>query len=174
VLHERNRLPAANLGACQAARGGLPLKRHPSLRGLSDDHHTALVIAARCKRSDEASAARTWESVVAAAPSQLEPHFEIEESHLLPALRRIGEQALAERILDDHVQLRELLAVTRPTPDSVQEFGRALEAHVRYEEREIFERTQDRLPEDALVALERACDEIPRVCPAGLFGSPEG
>jgi hypothetical protein len=145
------------------------LRRHPRLRGLSDDHHTALVLAIRCKRADVETLPALWASLQEISTAHLEPHFLIEEQHLLPALEQIGEHAMAKRIGDEHARLRALTATAAPTAEIVLTFGQLLEAHVRYEEREVFERTQDRLPEETLAEIERICEEVPRVCPVGFF-----
>jgi hypothetical protein len=50
----------------------------------------------------------------------------------------------------------------------VERFGKALESHIRYEERQVFESTQNRLPTAALDAIAAACQSTPRVCPALL------
>jgi hypothetical protein len=144
------------------------LKRIAELAGLSDDHHTSLVLARRCRqsaRSDAPTAASVaWRHVVEALPGHLEPHFRIEEIHLLPALESIGESALADRIRADHASLRALAGASAPDGAEVERFGRLLEAHVRFEEREVFEAVQSRLPAAALRAIAEACRSTPRSC----------
>jgi len=147
------------------------LKRAPELRDLSDDHHTALVLARRCERAASGRpevAAAAWDEVREAFAGHLEPHFEIEERHLLPALASIGEEGLAEAIRGDHAALRALVAEGRGEA-ALRNFGERLRCHVRFEEREVFEGTQDRLPASALRALAEACRTTPRVCPASLW-----
>jgi len=148
------------------------MKRVPELRDLSDDHHTGLVLARRCKQAGGRDAASTpeavWQQVLEAFAGHLEPHFRIEEDHLLPALEAIGEGSLAERIREDHRELRALRDAGHPTRASVARFGELLEAHIRYEERQVFEPVQQRLPARALQAVARACREQPRVCPTSL------
>ena len=137
------------------------MKRIAALRDLSDDHHGALVVARRCVQSassgDAARAEAVWREVRADFARQLEPHFEIEERLLLPALEAIGEQARADRIREDHASLRALARLASPSPAQLERFGRALEAHVRFEERDVFEVAQARLPAAALGAIAAAC-----------------
>ena len=147
------------------------MKRHPLLHGLSDDHHTALVVAQRCKRAEASGLAALWEAVRSSFASLFEPHFAIEETHLLPALEALGEAELARRIRDDHARLRRLATTPDPTTADVRELGRALDDHVRFEERVVFEQTQDRLPARTLAALAEACARTPRVCAVELVGS---
>ena len=133
------------------------MKRLAGLRDLSDDHHAGLVLARRCRQLARADdVAEFWSELRAAFSRQLAPHFRIEEEALLPALEAIGEATLALRIRDEHRALRALEASGAPSLADVQRFGALLEAHIRFEEREVFEPTQHRLPEGALEAI-RAC-----------------
>lgn len=149
------------------------MKRRAELRDLSDDHHTSLVLAQRCKQAarpdGSASPADVWRQVLEAFESHLEPHFQIEERHLLPALEEIGRPELARRIREDHASLRELVGSELPTENVLERFGSLLESHVRFEERQVFEPTQHLLPADALEALADACRSTPRVCPTSLL-----
>lgn len=150
------------------------MKRVHELRGLSDDHHTALVMARRCRRTARErpdAAPALWREVRATFAARLEPHFEIEERHLLPALDALGESALGARIAEDHAALRRLRdAASSSDAESLAQFGRILEQHVRFEEREVFEPMQHRLPAEALRAIARACGETPGVSPASRDG----
>jgi len=75
----------------------------------------------------------------------LAPHFALEERVLLPALVRAGRADLAARTIDEHTDLRVALA-------SPLRFAELLEAHVRFEERELFPACEELVP-DALDAL---------------------
>lgn len=139
------------------------MKRIAALRDLSDDHHTALVLARRCRRTAHErpdAAPSRWREVLDAFADRLEPHFAIEEQHLLPALDALGEEGLAQRIRDDHAALRTLRDDPAPVDaERLDAFGRRLERHVRFEEREVFEPVQHRLPAQTLRAIARACEE---------------
>jgi hypothetical protein len=148
------------------------VKRVPELRDLSDDHHTALVLAQRCKQAarpdSKDSLPELWKKVLDVFSSHLEPHFQIEEDHLLPALCEIDESALADRIREDHTALRALREFEPVDQALVLRFGELLETHVRFEERQVFESTQQRLPAHALRAIAEACRSLPRMCPVSL------
>jgi hypothetical protein len=148
------------------------LKRIPALRELSDDHHTSLVLARRCRQAAGAGAGAVetvWAQVREAFRTHLEPHFAIEEQQLLPGLEAIGETELAERILREHGELRALRDTPLADAAVLAQLGRLLEAHVRFEERQVFEPTQHRLPPSALRAIEAACETVQRVCPVSLL-----
>jgi len=142
------------------------MKRIEQLRALSDDHHTALVLARRCLQVAQGKSSLSvetfWEGVLSAFASHLEPHFQIEESALLPALESIEEFGHVARVRADHARLRALRDTEPVTGELVAEFGRLLESHVRFEEREVFEHDQDRLPEAALQQISKACESTPR------------
>lgn len=144
------------------------MRRVAALRDLSDDHHTALVLARRCRQAAASEAPALWKLVRETFALHLDPHFQIEDGHLLPALDSIGETALAARIRDDHAALRAAAVDAGADADALVRFGALLDAHVRFEERQVFGPTQDRLPAAALAAIARACREIPRSCPATL------
>jgi hypothetical protein len=108
--------------------------------------------------------------VLEAFSSHLDPHFQIEEEHLLPALEAIGEASLASRIREDHSALRALRESHAPVQTLINHFGELLESHIRFEERQVFEATQDRLPERALEAIAAACEASRRIRPAPLEG----
>jgi len=139
------------------------MKRDPRLRDLSDDHHSALVLAARARRAAAAGAedARALRRLLRARfDAELEPHFAIEDALLLPAMDAAGLGTLADRIRRDHRALRELVGRT-PAGDAetrswLAELGAQLEAHVRFEERQAFEAAQAALPDAALGAIAAA------------------
>lgn len=128
------------------------MKRSPSLLKLSRDHHTALSLALRIeKANDAASLAAVVSALARIFPEELEPHFQDEEKSLLPQLSLIGEVALVEQTLQEHQQLRSLAQqIADGEHARLQEFGRLLHAHVRFEERELFMVAQQFLPSEYL------------------------
>lgn len=86
---------------------------------------------------------------------QLEPHFRVEESWLLPALEGKGETRLVEQVLDDHRRLRALVR-RRWSEKTAHELGALLEKHVRFEERVLFPRAEVLLSERELASVRDA------------------
>jgi iron-sulfur cluster repair protein YtfE (RIC family) len=121
------------------------VKRDPRLHGLSSDHHHALVLARRV-----AAGSVTADELRARFAEELEPHFVIEERVLLPALREVGAEELADRTLADHAAIRAAVA-----SGALAEVADRVTAHVRFEERELFPACEERLPASALDALRR-------------------
>ena len=93
------------------------MQRDPSLRSLSSEHHSGLVIARKARQAAEQDAATqtaVWSSIQQIFRTELEPHFQREEQALLPALRAAGEIELTERTLREHRTMRALIAQNSP------------------------------------------------------------
>ena len=119
------------------------MKRNPILQPLSREHHTALTLAKSCERAaksgDVVLVDKACQRVIRAFSDALEPHFQFEEVSLLPLLHSTETQPLIERTLADHQQLRGLLdALRQNDAAALDNFGKCLSAHVRFEERELF------------------------------------
>ncbi len=119
------------------------MKRSSTLLPLSREHHTALTLAKACERAaqsdDKTLVNQVCRRVILAFSNNLEPHFLFEETSLLPLLHGTETQALIERTLADHQQLRGLINALRQNDvKALDNFGRCLSAHVRFEERELF------------------------------------
>lgn len=124
------------------------MKRSPILLELSREHHTALVLALRIARATEPAAqAALLTSVPATFRNELEPHFQEEEQGVLPQLATAGELALVNRTLEEHRQMRDLIArMAAGDLNCLKPFGVLLKAHVQFEERELFVTAQAVLP----------------------------
>jgi hypothetical protein len=134
--------------------------RIPELRKLSEDHHHGLVLARKARRSADEGAAceKTWIEVVEKFQAELEPHFRIEEEFIAPPLATLGETRLVERLEEEHRALRDCIADTAGTfEDRLSRFGGLLDAHIRFEERELFEAVQSLFDERSLRSVEEAC-----------------
>jgi hemerythrin-like domain-containing protein len=126
------------------------MKRHQTLQDLSREHHSALKLALGARRAatsgDPGKIAAAIASCSEVFAAELEPHFMVEESSLLPAMAQAGEAALVARTLREHRELRALIG-RLPDADATTllDFADRLSAHVRFEERELFEVAQQRL-----------------------------
>lgn len=127
------------------------MKRTPALQPLSREHHTALTLAKACERAaqsrDEEMVGKTCQRAIRAFSDELEPHFQIEEQSLLPLLHSAENKPLEQRTLADHRQLRALLdGLQQNNIEALDNFGKLLSAHVRFEERELFPALESLLP----------------------------
>ncbi|MCP3871297.1 MAG: hemerythrin domain-containing protein [Gammaproteobacteria bacterium] len=135
--------------------------RHPSLRSLSSDHHSGLVLARKARNAangDLSDRTDAWKAIQIVFRNELEPHFQLEEQGLLPALRAVGEVDLVERTLQEHRQMRLLIAGNGP--DSLLSFAELLSAHIRFEEQELFNTAQRQLEPDVLTGLKQMPDSL--------------
>lgn len=126
------------------------MKRHPDLLQLSREHYGALKLARDARRAAESgepgAVAALAQRVVQVFPVELDPHFRIEEQGILLLLAQTGGHELVVRTLADHTELRRLAkALATPDADTLARFADLLAAHVRFEEREVFEAAQARL-----------------------------
>ena len=138
------------------------MKRCRELRKLSDDHHHGLVLARKARRTDDDASSETvllvWQEIEGKFREELEPHFQIEETFLVPPLLETGESQLISTLLEDHRQIRSLIANhSARTIDDLHRFGVLLDRHIHFEERDVFEIAQQKLSPDDLTKIEAAC-----------------
>ena len=114
------------------------MKRHPALQSLSRDHHTALSLGNRIRRQPHAD----HQADIDRHRAELLRHFEEEEQRFACHWPHLPPE-LCQRFEHEHMQLRALLA-GRPT--DAARLAEVLIAHVRFEERELFNAIQNLLP----------------------------
>jgi hypothetical protein len=130
------------------------MRRSDELAPLSRHHHVALVRGMALRRADAAAAPDAARDFLAFLDGAGEDHFAAEEDTLGPHLL---EQERA-RLADEHRGLREHARALRDagpavTPDAAHAAGALLDAHVRWEERELFPALEERLSPGELAAV---------------------
>ena len=140
------------------------MKRSAALATLSRDHHRALTVASKLRRTPDDGAARSVELLREFWRQHALPHFAVEEQVLLPALA--GEHAWDEacaRVLDEHERMRSeaaaLLAGGVHDAAACRRLGELLHEHVRFEERHLFAFAERLMSDDELERLGRAVAE---------------
>lgn len=130
------------------------MKRDTHLRALSSEHHQALALSRDIQRAcqDDEPPADLINRIRSVFQTELQPHFEAEEQTLLPALEAAGQGELVRRTLDEHQELQQLVDDLEQ-PGNPARFAEALKAHVRFEEKVLFEVSQQVLDETALAAV---------------------
>jgi hemerythrin-like domain-containing protein len=154
--------------------------RHKSLIPLSHDHHLGLVAAQRLKRGDPAyrdmsiaaSIAELWST-------ELEEHFEQEERWLFPLEVSDEARSMVARAIGEHARMRELVARAargEALEETARELGAILEKHIRFEERELFERLQEEIGEGEWDRIGEgiASMRTPRSCRTGNSDGSNG
>ncbi|MFA6945268.1 MAG: hemerythrin domain-containing protein [Pedobacter sp.] len=145
------------------------MKRHPSLTPLSREHHGALILARLLQKdaplykglpADDAGKA---EYALNFYKDELAGHF-MDEEKILPLVKGISSELdrLADSIVEEHEILRlHFGAIPGRTnlEDHLDILGKALESHVRKEERQLFPLIQDSCTEEVLFRIERILSE---------------
>ena len=144
------------------------MKRHPALTPLSREHHLLLVLAQVLKqdvpayKNMPATPAEQRAYALEQYAQLIEPHFAWEEKVLLPLAKRYGDklQRLVEQVQAEHQSLRsafeQLPSVNvEELPQVLDLLGRELAANVRFEERVLFQKMQQLLPETAWIGMEQ-------------------
>lgn len=131
------------------------MKRNINLIELSRDHHHGLLLGWKIKQGlkKEVAAEEIISYVIYFANEALFPHFEEEEDEILPFLS--DDDPFRQRTLTEHIEIREIisqLSVEGVANSAVllQTLADTLEAHIRFEERELFAYIENTLPEDKL------------------------
>ncbi len=157
--------------------------RDKNLVPLSHQHQHALAMCVRLKRALQAGEVdmEAWQAELAQQfEMEIAIHFAAEEKELFPRAERLPEmQSLVEELKGQHEVLRELFFGAKERRLNRCELG-ALEAklaaHIRKEERELFEGMQNCLGAEEMqaigAALERELAKAVKTC--ALPGAPQG
>lgn len=131
-----------------------PLKRDPALIPLSREHHKGLILAQLLKEDvpNYKGLPTDVPGKVAFAKTEyaqrLQAHFEREEAWLIPLCEAEGGPLaeMAERILSEHETIRTgITALNEQSgPETLDQLGRLIESHIRFEEREWFQAIQEK------------------------------
>ena len=149
--------------------------RDKNLIPLSRQHQHALALCVRLDRAVQSGQvdAEAWQAEIQQIFEQeIGTHFDAEERELFPAAAHCPElRSLVEELLNEHQALRQVFAsaATRQlTSGDVRSFAAKLSAHIRKEERDLFERMQKLLSIEELApvgkALEAALADSSQAC----------
>lgn len=140
------------------------MKRHPALVPLSHDHRQLLFLAQSIKygparyRDAPNSVAEKYAFLQAHVEALLIPHFTLEETVLAPFVcsHAPALTPLIHRLAPQHAGLSAAIQALDTTDDRaapLDTLGHQLEAHIRYEERQLFQQLQAALTDDVLHGL---------------------
>jgi hemerythrin-like domain-containing protein len=137
-----------------------PIDRHEALAPFSRDHYTGLVQVQRLRKAADADAVARRQAVaefIDAWDQEIAQHFDDEERVLLDLLT----EADRSRLVEEHARIRGMASQARllrkhadPDADTLRTISRTLDAHIRWEEREVFGRVQLALDHEQLEALQ--------------------
>jgi len=143
--------------------------RDKNLIPLSRQHQHALALCVRIDRAAPIAESdlAAWQSGIAQHfRTEIRVHFAAEEQFVFPAARAFPElNLLVEELVLEHARLRERFAKAEAQGMSggeIAEFAQGLSAHIRKEERQLFERVQDLMSEVDLAAMGQRLDQVLR------------
>jgi len=134
--------------------------RDKNLIPLSHQHQHALALCVRIERASPIgnSDLAAWQGEITQQfHNEVSIHLAAEERVLFPAARRFGGLVpLVEELVADHIELRASFAragVNEMSAADLAAFARSLSAHIRKEERQLFEQLQEFMDTDELATL---------------------
>ena len=149
--------------------------RDKSLIPLSHQHQRALALCVRIDRAQPIPGGdlQAWQiEIEQHFEQEIKIHFAAEEEVIFPAARHFTELvSLVEELTTEHVLLRELFCQAEArlmSAERLPAFAQQLSAHIRKEERQLFEVMQQRMTPAQLadlgVQLEAALKDAAQSC----------
>jgi len=138
--------------------------RDKNLIPLSHQHQHALGLCVLIQRALDGTAPdlpQLQSEIETAWVQEISLHFEAEEAHLFPAARQVGLQTLVAELIAEHQALRkafETAGARAMSSGQMRDFAAQLSAHVRKEERQLFEECQARMDPAILGAVGAALE----------------
>jgi iron-sulfur cluster repair protein YtfE (RIC family) len=119
-----------------------PIKRHIALQPLSRQHHFGLLFSWKLRKGfhKNIETERLQEYAKWFFKHEIEPHFKDEELYLFPIMEANNE--LIERALKEHRRIKRLINDTKDPQRSLHQLEEELDAHIRFEERVLFNEIQ--------------------------------
>jgi iron-sulfur cluster repair protein YtfE (RIC family) len=140
--------------------------RDKSLIPLSRQHQHALALCVRIDRASPIpdSDLAAWQAeITQLCQTEIEIHFVAEEKVVFPEARRFPEfDAPVDDLMADHAALRAMFAnaaAQRMSDASLSALAQRLSAHIRKEERQLFEGLQAVLSPEELARMGQRLDE---------------
>jgi iron-sulfur cluster repair protein YtfE (RIC family) len=131
-----------------------PIKRHKALQPLSRQHHFGLLFSWKIRKGFNKNIAieRMQEYAKWFYEHEIKPHFSDEEKYLFSILEEDNE--LVERALKEHRRIKRLFNDTKDPEKSLHRLEEELDAHIRFEERILFNEIQKVATESQLRKIE--------------------
>ena len=137
----------------------MPIKRNELLKPISREHHHGLLLCWKIRTGLKNNIApeRIKKYVDWFFEKQLLPHFEIEELYIFPILG--NEHELVKKALSEHRRLTRLYNSQTEVLKNLNLFEEELEAHIRFEERILFNEIQAVVSEAQLEFIKESHNE---------------
>jgi hemerythrin-like domain-containing protein len=133
-----------------------PIKRHEALLQFSREHHFGLLLGWKIKQGirKNIDAERITDYTIFFFNEDLKNHFAEEEKTLFPKVSK--DDALRVQAENQHTEiyaLIEKLQTKNADYNLLSEFADKLEAHIRFEERTLFNHIQSKLSDEELAEV---------------------
>lgn len=132
-----------------------PIKRAKALEELSREHHHGLLLSWKIRKGliQNVAPERIKKYTDWFWDNNLQAHFEIEEKYIFPILDK--ENKLIKKALREHKRLKRLFAFTDKFERNLSLIEEELVAHIRFEERILFQEIQTVASEKQLKIIEQ-------------------
>lgn len=128
----------------------MPIKRHIAIQPLSREHHHNLLLCWKIRTGIAKGVSfermKTYSDWF--FQTHVLPHFKIEEKYLFPVLGKDHE--MVKKALAEHRRLTRLFKDKKNLEKSLSLIEEELAAHVRFEERVLFQEIQQKATEEEL------------------------
>jgi iron-sulfur cluster repair protein YtfE (RIC family) len=127
-----------------------PLKRHEALQPISREHHHGLLLSWKIREGFkfEVAPERIKKYTDWFWKNHLKSHFGFEEEFVFPLLG--NDSNLIKRALREHVRLKKLFSTSDKLEINLSLIEEELVAHIRFEERILFQEVQKIASEEQL------------------------
>jgi hemerythrin-like domain-containing protein len=138
-----------------------PIKRNEHIVSLSKDHHATLLFCWKIRTGlqHEVDVNRMLPYVQYFWQHHMQPHFLEEETILFAPVK----DDMVQRALKEHIQIREKIEAIHIAEDNVklkfETLANLVDAHVRYEERELFPHLEQVLTNEQLEKIGKQLNE---------------
>ncbi|MBP9160518.1 MAG: hemerythrin domain-containing protein [Flavobacteriales bacterium] len=138
-----------------------PIKRFAELQGISREHHDGLLLCwkIRAGTTKGVAPARIRRYCRKFLKERLKPHFDIEESVLFPVLG--FDHPGVRKAMAEHRRLQRLINGHTDAALAISLVEEELEAHIRFEERQLFNLIQEAATPEQLADIEKAHSALP-------------
>ncbi|HZW77363.1 MAG TPA: hemerythrin domain-containing protein [Flavobacteriaceae bacterium] len=137
-----------------------PIKRHQALQPFSRQHHFGLLFSWKLRKG--LSKNIEMERLMAFSKwffeNEIQPHFEDEEKFLFPLFPEGNE--LVDRALREHRRIRRLFTDESDLERSLHRLEEELDAHIRFEERVLFNEIQKVATPEQLDKIDEIHQEV--------------
>jgi iron-sulfur cluster repair protein YtfE (RIC family) len=137
-----------------------PIKRHIALQPLSRQHHFGLLFSWKLRKgfSRDIPVQRMSKFADWFYEHEIKPHFKDEEKYLFPILDDDNE--LIQRALKEHRRIRRLFKDKKDPEKSLHRLEEELDAHIRFEERVLFNEIQQVATPEQLAKIEEIHEDL--------------